>query len=95
MSNSATVSGKRPSNAKKDSEQIPLLSTSLSPMSEKDGALYGSSARKATKITVVDKEKPPSIVACLWRLFKWEIIGAMLAKLASDLLQFASPLLLG
>ncbi|RCN37908.1 hypothetical protein ANCCAN_16190 [Ancylostoma caninum] len=38
--------------------------------------------------------KPPSIICCLFVLFKWEIITAMLTKAASDLLQFCNPLLL-
>lgn len=37
---------------------------------------------------------PPSIIACLWRLFRLELIGAMVIKLGSDLLSFANPLLL-
>uniref|UniRef100_A0A914M6L4 Uncharacterized protein n=1 Tax=Meloidogyne incognita TaxID=6306 RepID=A0A914M6L4_MELIC len=40
-------------------------------------------------------KKPPSIINCLWSLFRWEIIGAMIAKLFSDLLQITTPLLLG
>ncbi|CAK5040957.1 unnamed protein product [Meloidogyne enterolobii] len=40
-------------------------------------------------------KKPPSIINCLWNLFRWEIIGAMIAKLFSDLLQITTPLLLG
>ncbi|CAK5086672.1 unnamed protein product [Meloidogyne enterolobii] len=40
-------------------------------------------------------KKPSSIINCLWNLFRWEIIGAMIAKLFSDLLQITTPLLLG
>ena len=39
-------------------------------------------------------ESLPSIIACLWRLFRWNMIGAMMVKFVSDLFQFASPLLL-
>uniref|UniRef100_A0A0K0DFY7 ABC transmembrane type-1 domain-containing protein n=1 Tax=Angiostrongylus cantonensis TaxID=6313 RepID=A0A0K0DFY7_ANGCA len=34
---------------------------------------------------------PPSVIAVLWRLFKWELIGASVVKFLSDLLQFANP----
>ncbi|CAJ0583003.1 unnamed protein product, partial [Mesorhabditis spiculigera] len=38
--------------------------------------------------------KKPSIIWCLWRLFKWEMVGATMMKLASDLLQFLNPAML-
>ncbi|VDM75291.1 unnamed protein product [Strongylus vulgaris] len=37
---------------------------------------------------------PPSIIYCLFLLFKWEITTAMFTKAVSDLLQFCNPLLL-
>ncbi|VDO18714.1 unnamed protein product [Heligmosomoides polygyrus] len=40
------------------------------------------------------KVKPPSIIWCLFLLFKWDIITAMITKAISDLLQFCNPLLL-
>uniref|UniRef100_A0A915E4K3 ABC transmembrane type-1 domain-containing protein n=1 Tax=Ditylenchus dipsaci TaxID=166011 RepID=A0A915E4K3_9BILA len=36
----------------------------------------------------------PSIIATLFSLFKWQLIGATIVKLCSDLLSFANPLLL-
>ncbi|VDO25826.1 unnamed protein product [Haemonchus placei] len=38
--------------------------------------------------------KPPSIMWCLFMLFKWDIVTAMFTKALSDLLQFSNPLLL-
>ncbi|VDL69418.1 unnamed protein product [Nippostrongylus brasiliensis] len=38
--------------------------------------------------------QPPSIIWCLFLLFKWDIITAMLTKAFSDILQFSNPLLL-
>uniref|UniRef100_A0A1I8BIX4 ABC-type glutathione-S-conjugate transporter n=1 Tax=Meloidogyne hapla TaxID=6305 RepID=A0A1I8BIX4_MELHA len=64
------------------SERTPLLQTS------KD-------SKNINQKQKLNKNKPPSIIACLWRLFKWEIIGAMIAKLFSDILQITTPLLLG
>ncbi|KAJ1363017.1 hypothetical protein KIN20_022766 [Parelaphostrongylus tenuis] len=37
---------------------------------------------------------PPSIVACLFVMFRWEILTATVLKVTSDLLQFANPFLL-
>ncbi|KAK5966774.1 ABC transmembrane type-1 domain-containing protein, partial [Trichostrongylus colubriformis] len=38
--------------------------------------------------------KPPSIIWCLFILFKWDIVSAMFSKALSDILQFCNPLLL-
>ncbi|CAJ0605474.1 unnamed protein product [Cylicocyclus nassatus] len=53
-----------------------------------------------TKTVGKDKEKkekepsPPSVVWCLFRMFKWEILTATALKICSDTLQFANPFLL-
>ncbi|KAF7636050.1 hypothetical protein Mgra_00004499 [Meloidogyne graminicola] len=70
-------------NLKDYNEKTPLLQTSIK-------------KQKYSKKLRNDKiNKPPSIIVCLWNLFKWEVIGAMIAKLFSDLLQITTPLLLG
>ncbi|PAV73684.1 hypothetical protein WR25_18845 isoform A [Diploscapter pachys] len=40
------------------------------------------------------RDKPPSIIWCLFLLFKWDIITAMITKAVSDILTFCNPLLL-
>nr|UOF76394.1 multidrug resistance-associated protein [Bursaphelenchus xylophilus] len=42
-----------------------------------------------------EKPAPPSFIAILFHLFKWEFIGGSILKFITDLLQFANPLLLG
>ncbi|KAJ1350994.1 Multidrug resistance-associated protein 4 [Parelaphostrongylus tenuis] len=44
--------------------------------------------------SVSPNRKRPSIIWCLFTLFKWDIITAMFTKALSDLLQFCNPLLL-
>ncbi|CAJ0610184.1 unnamed protein product [Cylicocyclus nassatus] len=43
---------------------------------------------------LTSRVSPPSIIYCLFLLFKWEITTAMFTKAISDLLQFCNPLLL-
>ncbi|KIH69001.1 hypothetical protein ANCDUO_00658 [Ancylostoma duodenale] len=37
---------------------------------------------------------PPSVVACLLRMFRWEFLSATALKITSDILQFANPFFL-
>ncbi|KAI6217810.1 hypothetical protein M3Y99_01748700 [Aphelenchoides fujianensis] len=55
---------------------------------------YGShgECRPPTEVHTLE---PPSIVLRLAAIFKWQFIGALAAKLVSDVLQYANPLLLG
>ncbi|CAI4229334.1 unnamed protein product [Auanema sp. JU1783] len=62
-------------------DQTPLLQTE-----ETDD--YGSLPIKPPSL------KPPSILWCLFKLFKWDVITAMFVKLISDLLIFCNPVLL-
>ncbi|GMR31751.1 hypothetical protein PMAYCL1PPCAC_01946, partial [Pristionchus mayeri] len=57
----------------------------------------GGAATAASRSLAAPQEAyiaPPSIIACLFKLFKVDIISAMLVKCVSDLLQFANPLVL-
>ncbi|XGW22458.1 hypothetical protein V3C99_005022 [Haemonchus contortus] len=49
---------------------------------------YGT--RSKPKIQNDDAELP-SIIAVLWKLFKWELIGGSAIKFLSDIIQFANP----
>ncbi|KAL3108383.1 hypothetical protein niasHT_015305 [Heterodera trifolii] len=97
LSNSRGFSADNSIDKKEAEERSPLLSqspdASLSYGTREDGFV------SASPFGSVSASPPPpvapSIIFCLWRLFKWELIGATLVKLCSDLLQFASPILLG
>jgi hypothetical protein len=82
---------------KKNEERTPLLKNNNSSSSATNfGQFYGSSSGKKIEMPIdAPNASMPSIISCLWGLFKWDISGAMLAKFLSDLLQFSSPLLLG
>ncbi|CAI4225983.1 unnamed protein product [Auanema sp. JU1783] len=46
------------------------------------------------RIPTMSDVKLPSIIWTLWPIFKWQLLGTAILKLFSDLLQYASPLLL-
>ncbi|GMT31383.1 hypothetical protein PFISCL1PPCAC_22680, partial [Pristionchus fissidentatus] len=79
--------------ARSDStDETPLLAGA-------DRDAYGSTggARAAAVPHTADQDvyiAPPSIIACLLKLFRVDIIAAMLVKCLADLLQFANPLVL-
>lgn len=53
---------------------------------------YGKSYGTQKKAKDGTEEVPlPSIIGVLWRMFKWELIGASVVKLFSDLIQFTNP----
>ncbi|KJH51062.1 ABC transporter, ATP-binding protein [Dictyocaulus viviparus] len=65
--------------------------TKKSPLLTRRNKRYGA---VATAKQVDEDIVLPSIVGVLWRLFKYEFIGASILKLISDLLQFSNPILL-
>lgn len=92
----AGVRSRASTRARSDStDETPLLAGS-----DRDG--YGSSggattgAAAATPRTAPQEVyiPPPSIIACLFTLFRVDIVSAMLVKCVSDVLQFANPLVL-
>ncbi|CAJ0935675.1 unnamed protein product, partial [Mesorhabditis belari] len=76
---------------KTDEKTLLLQSTSKSYGGTRNGEMK-EIKEKAKKDP--NSPKQPSIVWCLWRLFKWELIAATALKLISDLMQFLNPLLL-
>ncbi|CAD6187548.1 unnamed protein product [Caenorhabditis auriculariae] len=76
-----STNSERPRSSSND--QTPLLDDSQAPMDD-----YGSLPHSAPT------PRPPSIIWCLFLMFKWDIITAMIFKLISDLLSFCNPLLL-
>ncbi|KAL3100076.1 hypothetical protein niasHT_022904 [Heterodera trifolii] len=90
LSHSRAFSADNSTDKNEAEERSPLLSQSSGPPLS-----YG--AREDGSVSAPPPPPPPapSIIFCLWQLFKWELIGATVVKLCSDLLQFVSPILLG
>ncbi|KAE9414262.1 hypothetical protein Angca_002537 [Angiostrongylus cantonensis] len=75
----------------KSTAELPIkehYSTEKSPLFIGNGKKYGTTLPGDQLSEVI---VPPSVIAVLWRLFKWELIGASVVKFLSDLLQFANP----
>ena len=82
-------------------DRTPLLSHS--PTNGQSHAKMGYSSftphahahKESTASSAPNKEtKLPSIISTLTAMFGWQLLGATLVKLCSDLLSFANPLLL-
>ncbi|PAV65009.1 hypothetical protein WR25_08336 isoform B [Diploscapter pachys] len=62
--------------------------TDHTPLLDSSGANYGSVPESSEGL------RPPSIIWCLFLLFKWDIVTAFATKAVSDILTFCNPLLL-
>uniref|UniRef100_A0A8R1E0R9 Uncharacterized protein n=1 Tax=Caenorhabditis japonica TaxID=281687 RepID=A0A8R1E0R9_CAEJA len=72
---------KKRERARTGSEKAPLLGTF-----NNYGAVNSDDAGREIAL--------PSVIVTLWRILKWELLGASFIKFLSDLLQFASPMFL-
>lgn len=71
-------------------ERKPLIDSKKREVYGSQGATRQSHRKK----DVGEIETAPSIILCLWRLCRWELMGAMVLNFLYDINQLANPLLL-